>query len=479
MSVSPILSPFSSTNRRLALWTLGTLALLVGWDASGLDSPAARVLAGPHGFALQDHWLLTKVLHQGVLPLSWLLVGWITVGIIWPTLGLQRLDHGTRLRWAGSTWLALLVIDLMKLASQTSCPWDLQEFGGTAIHVSHWAWGVLDGGVGHCFPAGHATAGFVFIAGFFAWRRVSPDRARRWLTGALVAGTVLGISQQLRGAHYLSHTLWTAWVCWAIAWAVHLLPALVAGRTPVASKVPRAIFMFWVVSILAATMGETAGDAVSRTLKLGYAGASLVLLALFAAALATQLRTNRFRPPVYWTLIVASTTAGTTIADYLDLTVGLGHVRTALLLAVALTLVLASWRRATGRFAFDNIRSLPDELFYWSAILLTSVMGTALGECIGAGTGFAGGVLVLALLLALLAVLHARRALSPALLFWCACVLTRPLGAMLGDTLTEAQAQGGLALNRISTSLVIAVLIVAATALMAKLQPHDNGALPA
>lgn len=477
--MSPIPSSLSSTNRRLAFWTFGALALLVGWDVSGLDLPAARMLAGPHGFALQDHWLLTKVLHQGVLPLSWLLVGWITVGIVWPTLGLQRLDPCTRLRWAGSTWLSLLVIDLMKLASQTSCPWDLAEFGGSAIHVSHWAWGVRDGGVGHCFPAGHASAGFVFVAGFFAWHITSPSHARRWFAGALVAGTVLGVSQQLRGAHYLSHTLWTAWVCWAIAWAVHLLPALVAGRTTVASKVPQAIFMFWVVSILATTMGETAGDALSRTLNLGYAGASLVLLALFAAALATQLRTTRFRPPVYWTLVAASTTAGTTIADYIDLTLGLGHVRTALLLAVALALVLASWHRASGRVAFDTIRSLPDELFYWSAILLTSVLGTALGECIADVTGFAGGVLVFALLLALLAVLHARRVLSPALLFWCACVLTRPLGAMVGDTLTEAHAQGGLALGRISATLVLAALIVASAVLMAKLQPHAKSALPA
>lgn len=462
--------PLSAPNRRFTLWTLAALLLLAGWDAGGLDLPAARLLAGPHGFALQNHWLLTKVLHQGVLPLSWLLVVWITLGVWWPTLGQQKLDAGARLRWAGSTWLALLVVDLLKLASRTSCPWDLAEFGGTAVHVSHWAWGVLDGGAGHCFPAGHATAGFAFVSGFFAWRRTAPALARRWLAGALVAGTVLGLSQQLRGAHFTSHTLWTAFLCWSIAWAVHAMPALVAGRAPRASKVPQALLLFWVANIFATTMGETAGDAVSRTLAVGYATASLVFLALFALALTAQLRNVRYRPLAYWGLMAASTTAGTTIADYLDLTVGIGHVRTALLLATALALVLVNWRRAIGGIAVDNIRTTPEELFYWTTILLTSTLGAALADWVADGTGFVGGALVFAAPLALLAALHVRRVWSPALLFWSACVLTRPLGAMLGDTLTEAHALGGLALGRISASLVIAGLIVATTVLMARLQ---------
>ena len=465
-----MLSLLPDSHRRFALWTLATLLLLAGWDASGLDLPAARLLAGPHGFALQDNWVLTRVLHQGVLPLAWLLAGWITLGVWWPTLGQQRLPAGTRLRWAGSISLALLVIDLMKLASTTSCPWDLAQFGGSAGYLSHWVWGLPDGGSGHCFPAGHASAGFVFIAGFFAWRRHSPRLARRWLVGALLAGSVLGLSQQLRGAHFASHTLWTAWICWTIAWGMHALPTLVAGRVPVASKVPQAVLLFWVVNLLATTVGETAGDAVSRTLGLGFAGASLAFLAVFALALAAQLRSRSYRPLAYWSLVAACTTAGTTIADYLDVTVGIGHAKTALLLAAALTLVLVSWRRATGRIAFANIRSLPEESFYWAALLVASILGAALGECISDLTGFAAGVLALSLPLALLAVLHARRAWSPVLLFWSACVLTRPLGAMLGDMLTEAHAEGGLALERISASLAIAALIVALTVLMSGLQ---------
>ena len=465
-----MLSFLPEPHRPIALWTLAALLLLAGWDASGLDLPATRLLAGPLGFPLQDNWFLTRVLHQGVLPLSWLLAGWITLGVWWPTLGQQRLPADARLQWAGATWLALLVVDLMKVASTTSCPWDLAEFGGGAIHVSHWAWGTLDGGSGHCFPAGHASAGFVFVAGYFSWRKYSSAIARRWLIGALAAGTVLGLSQQLRGAHYPSHMLWTAWICWTTAWVVHAVPALCAGRAPVASKVPPAVFLFWVVNLLATTIGETAGDAVSRTLGLGYAGASLALLGVFALALAAQLRSRRFRPLAYWGVVAASTTAGTTVADYLDLTVGLGPSTTALLLAGALALVLVSWHRSMGRIAFDNIQSLPDELFYWATLLVASILGTALGECIAGVTGFVGGALALSLPLAVLALLQARRALPAVLLFWSACVLTRPFGAMMGDTLTEAHAQGGLALGRIDASLAIAALIVAATVLMSRRQ---------
>ena len=460
-------APMQPSHRQLAFWTLAALLLPLAWDASGLDLPAARLLAGAHGFALQDHWLLTRVLHQGVLPACWLLVGWITLGVWRPTLGQQRLDAASRLQWAAGSWLALLVIDLMKLASTSSCPWDLAEFGGVAAYVPHWAWGMADGGSGHCFPAGHASAGYVFVAGFFAWRQVAPAIARRWLAGALLAGSLFGLSQQLRGAHFVSHTLWTAWICWAIAWAVQAYPALFASRVPVASKVPQAVVLFWVVSLLATTIGETAGDAVSRTLGLGFTWASLVYLALFALALAVQLRCRRYNAWAYWSLVAASATAGTTIADYLDLTLGLGHARTALLLAGVLALVLAGWRRGAGRIAFDDIRSLPDELFYWATLLAASTLGPALGECISDAVGFVPGAVALCIPLALLAVLHARRALPPVLLFWSACVLTRPLGEMLGDTLTEAPAEGGLALGRVGASLALAALVVAGVSLMA------------
>jgi membrane-associated PAP2 superfamily phosphatase len=116
-----------------------------------------------------------------------------------------------------TTLASLLVVSTLKLHSLTSCPWELHEFGGTVAYVSHWAWGVRDGGSGACFPGGHASAGFAFLGGFFAFRHTLPRAAQRWLAGALLAGLVLGLAQQVRGAHYMSHTLWTAWLCWASA----------------------------------------------------------------------------------------------------------------------------------------------------------------------------------------------------------------------------------------------------------------------
>jgi membrane-associated PAP2 superfamily phosphatase len=225
-------------SRRLAWSTLAGLALVIGWDAAGLDLAAARAWAGPAGFPLQHHWFLSGVLHDGLRPLAWLLALWLTAGVWWPTLSLRRLDTHARIQWAASTWIGLLLITLVKRFSSTSCPWDLAEFGGIASHLSHWAWGVHDGGGGHCFPAGHASAGFAFMAGYFAWRRQSPRLARLWLGGAIVAGLLLGVGQQLRGAHFMSHTLWTAWLCWASAWAIDALRRRFLSRRTAAPGTP-------------------------------------------------------------------------------------------------------------------------------------------------------------------------------------------------------------------------------------------------
>lgn len=121
-----------------------------------------------------------------------------------------------------------MAITVLKRLNHTSCPWDLAEFGGVARHVSHWLWGVRDGGAGHCFPAGHASTAFAYLAGWFVLRRSAPRAAGRWLLGALLAGMVLGLAQQMRGAHYMSHTLWTAWICWA--WGLALETALQVHR---------------------------------------------------------------------------------------------------------------------------------------------------------------------------------------------------------------------------------------------------------
>ena len=202
-------------------WTLGSLAVLLAWDAIGLDLPLARLAAsGAQGFALRDSWFAATLMHDGLRQAALAAGAWLAVGICWPTGPLRRLSRGARIQWLASLLLGLALINVLKQASRTSCPWDLTEFGGAGIYVSHWAWGWADGGPGRCFPAGHASAAFAFIGGFFALRPVAPLLAARCLALVLGAGLVLGLAQQVRGAHFMSHTLWTAWFCWVAAASV-------------------------------------------------------------------------------------------------------------------------------------------------------------------------------------------------------------------------------------------------------------------
>jgi membrane-associated PAP2 superfamily phosphatase len=191
--------------------------LLLLWDFSGLDLRLAQWFGSAHGFPLENHWFWRGVLHDGLRYLPWLLELALLLAVVWPLGALRQLELARRLQLALTTLMALLVVSSIKLHSHTSCPWDLQQFGGVASHVSHWAWGLADGGSGGCFPAGHASAGFAFLGGYFAFRHVLPKTARRWFAGAMLAGCILGLAQQVRGAHYMSHTLWTAWFCWTVA----------------------------------------------------------------------------------------------------------------------------------------------------------------------------------------------------------------------------------------------------------------------
>jgi membrane-associated PAP2 superfamily phosphatase len=201
--------------------TAAAFAILCAWDATGLDLSMAQWFGGAHGFPLRDHWLLTGVMHEGARFLSWLLVLGLCLGVWWPVGPLTRLDFSRRLQLACTPLAAALVVSLLKGVSATSCPWDLVDFGGVAHHLPHWRLLVRDGGSGHCFPAGHASSGFAFVGGFLAFRRVDRQIALRWLGGSLFAGLLLGFAQQMRGAHFMSHTLWTAWICWAVALGVH------------------------------------------------------------------------------------------------------------------------------------------------------------------------------------------------------------------------------------------------------------------
>ena len=197
--------------------TVAAFLLLLLWDMSGLDLMLARWFGSSTGFPMQHHWLWEGVLHKGVKQIQWLPALLLFTAVVWPVGIMNRLQLGQRLQLAGGTLLALALVSGMKLFSLTSCPWDLQEFGGAARYVSHWLWGTADGGGGQCFPAGHASAGFAYIGGYFAFRQVLPRVARAWLAAALLAGLVLAAAQQVRGAHFMSHTLWTAWLCWLSA----------------------------------------------------------------------------------------------------------------------------------------------------------------------------------------------------------------------------------------------------------------------
>jgi uncharacterized membrane-anchored protein len=238
-------------------------------------------------------------------------------------------------------------------------------------------------------------------------------------------------------------------------------------RTAVLSKVPQITLAFWVAKILATTVGETGGDALSMTLNLGYAVSSLILLVFFCITLSAQMASKRYHAVFYWAVVVATTTVGTTTSDYLDRTVGLGYVKSSIMLFGVVLAVLIAWHFTTGAIEVDNITTRNNELIYWLTILVSNTLGTALGDFTSttAGLGFGRGALLFAGLIALVAAAHFFTSISKSALFWAAYVLTRPLGATLGDTLTKPHAEGGLALGRITSSLVIAAAMIAVIAL--------------
>ena len=227
--------------------------------------------------------------------------------------------------------------------------------------------------------------------------------------------------------------------------------------------------MFWLVKICATTAGETGGDTVSMTLKLGYVVATMIFVVFFAAALAAQLRVRRCHPGIYWLTVVATTTVGTATSDFMDRTLRLGYALSSAILMASVVAVLLVWRATTGGIAADRIASRQEEAFYWLTILVSNTLGTALGDFAadrtGLGLGFEKGALLFAGLIALVAVLYGSGRLTGTILFWAAYVLTRPLGATLGDTLTKPHEQGGFAFGRIAASLAIAgamTLLIAA-----------------
>ncbi len=195
------------------------LVLLLAWDGGGLDLPLARLAGSAQGFAWRDSAALVFWLHAVPRWISSAGLLALFAGALRPWDWQRGWPARDRWQLVGAIALAMVSVTVIKRLSASSCPWDMAEFGGVAQYVSHWVWGVRDGGSGHCFPAGHASAAFGYVAGWFVLRRRVPRLAAPWLAAAMALGLVLGLAQQLRGAHFMSHTLWSAWVCWCVGLA--------------------------------------------------------------------------------------------------------------------------------------------------------------------------------------------------------------------------------------------------------------------
>ena len=210
--------------------TLGSGAALLAWDASGGDLAAARWFGNLQGFAARDAWWASSLVHDGGRLLAWaLLAGLVVAALRAPVQASGAPSRGERWRWIGVILLCVLAVPAIKRFSSTSCPWDLAEFGGQARYLSHWLAG-SDGGGGRCFPSGHAVAAFAFFGLYFQWRGHDAARAHAWLAGVIGVGLLFGTAQLARGAHYPSHTLWSAWLCWTLCAAAAQFPAFRAPR---------------------------------------------------------------------------------------------------------------------------------------------------------------------------------------------------------------------------------------------------------
>lgn len=241
------------------------------------------------------------------------------------------------------------------------------------------------------------------------------------------------------------------------------------------AKVPAVTLGFWIIKILATTFGETAGDSVSMSWlgettadaptsfwQSGYLIGTAIFATILAVLVFIQIRARRFNPWLYWATIIASTTAGTTMADFVTRSLGIGYPGGSLLLLASVLASLFVWRQALGTISVSSVHEPRAELFYWLTITFSQTLGTALGDWIADGPlGYLGSAVIFGGLLALIALLYFRTAIDRAMLFWAAFILTRPLGAVVGDFLDKPHAKGGLALDRYAATLVLGIVIVA------------------
>jgi uncharacterized membrane-anchored protein len=246
-------------------------------------------------------------------------------------------------------------------------------------------------------------------------------------------------------------------------------------KDAVASKVPEVTLGFWIIKVAATTLGETGGDTLSMTLGLGYLTSTLIFATALVILAACQIAAKRFYPFLYWATIIASTTAGTTLADFADRSLGIGYLGGSLLLLVCVLGSLALWYRTEGTVSVNTVNTPRVEAFYWLTITFSQTLGTALGDWVAdAGLGYRGGALVFGALLVLVAIAYYRTRISHVVLFWTAFILTRPLGATVGDFFDKPVAQGGLNVSRPLASAILAVFIVACILLI----PQRAGSHP-
>jgi uncharacterized membrane-anchored protein len=243
------------------------------------------------------------------------------------------------------------------------------------------------------------------------------------------------------------------------------------------SKLPEVTLLFWIMKIAATTLGETGGDAVSMSMNLGYLVGTAIFAAIFLVAVLAQIKAKGFHPFLYWATIIATTTVGTTLADFADRSLGIGYAGGSSLLFALLMASLAIWYRSLGTVSVDTVSSPKAEMFYWVTIMFSQTLGTALGDWTAdtAGLGYVGGAMVFSALLAIVVVAYYWTTISRTLLFWAAFILTRPLGAVVGDFLDKPLSAGGLALSRYSASAVLFAFILTSILIFqqrAAKQPH-------
>jgi len=229
------------------------------------------------------------------------------------------------------------------------------------------------------------------------------------------------------------------------------------------NKLPAITVSFWIMKICATTLGETAGDLLSMTLNVGYAVSSIILLSFFLISLSIQLFSKKYNPVIYWTVILATSTAGTTMSDFMDRSLGLGYAIGSSILVALLIATLITWKAVEKSLSVTEIRSTRGELFYWMAILFSNTLGTALGDFLAddSGLGFAGGAVLIGSILGMIILAYYFTKISRIVLFWIAFVLTRPFGATFGDLLTKPMEKGGLNFGTIgSSSILFGILII-------------------